>query len=325
MDQHNEDWSVAEDGSVRMEHHPLLPSVVLPAEWAAMMRVDELAGGISITGWHGHPRQALDVRATGPALFCVALLLEGRAAMALDGGPLLELEAGMAVIQTADRPVTGRFCVKGGAAIRLVDIRFTLQALADVGGRPLSSLQRDLLRDCSLPEAGALMGGLHAPPVMLRIASEILQCDFSGDLRCLYLRAKALETLAQLLQHLHCGSRGEVGTREQRQLEQARRLLEQRYAESWSIDRLAQAVGLNQKKLQAGFRVMAGRTVHAHLRELRLHAAATMLAEGVGVADTALAVGFSNLSHFSKSFRQTYGVTPSQWRQHLPPHARLLP
>lgn len=324
MDQHHGGWSVAEDGSISMEHHPLLPRVVLPAEWADMMKVDELAGGISVTSWHGHPHQPLDVIATGPALFCVALLLEGRAAMALDGGPLLELEAGMAVIQTADRPVTGRFCVAGSAAIRLVDIRFTHQALAELGGRPLSSLQRDLLRDCSLPKVGALMGGLQAPPVLLRIATEILQCDLSGDLRSLYLRSKALETLALLHQHLRCGIRGQVGTREQRQLEKARQLLEQRYAESWSIDRLAQEVGLNQKKLQAGFRVLVGRTVHAHLRELRLHAAATMLAEGMGVADTAMAVGFSNLSHFSKSFRQKHGVTPNLWRQHAPTGARRL-
>ncbi|WP_288408759.1 AraC family transcriptional regulator [uncultured Herbaspirillum sp.] len=318
MDQHKPNWSIAKDGSLSLQHHPLLPSVVLPAEWAAMMRIDELAGGISITGWSGHPRQPLDVRATGNALFCIAILLEGQAAMALDGGPLLELAAGMAVIQTADRPVTGRFSAPGGTAIRLVDIRFTPQALTALGGRPLSSLQRDLLRDCSVPEAAALMGGFHAPPVLRRIATEIVQCDFGGDLRPLYLRAKALEMLAQLLQHLRSGSRGEVGTRQQRQLEQARRLLEQRYAEAWSIDRLAQTVGLNPKKLQAGFRAMAGRTVHAHLRELRLRAAAAMLAEGMGVADTALAVGFSNLSHFSKSFRQMHGVTPSQWQQHPP-------
>lgn len=318
MDLHSGTLSIADDGSMRLREHQLLPSVALPAEWARMMWVDDLSGGITISGWSGHPREALDVVAQGPALFCIGILLEGQAAMAVDGGPLLQLNSGMTVIQTADRPVTGRFCMQGGAAIRLVDIRFTPQALADAGGRPLLTLQRDFLQDCSLPAAGTLMGGLAAPPALLRIGAEILQCDFDGDLRILYLRAKALEALAQMLQHLRHGGSGEVGARERRQLEQARQLLERRYEEEWSIERLAQTVGLNEKKLQAGFRAMAGRTVHAHLRDVRLNAAAALLANGMGVADSAHAVGFSNLSHFSKSFREMHGVAPRQWRQRAP-------
>lgn len=314
MDLYSGTLHIDKDGGLRLREHQLLPSVAIPAEWAAMMRVDDLAGGITLSSWCGHPTQALDVQAHGPALFCIGILLEGEASMAVHGGPLLQLQSGMAVLQTAERPVAGRFFMRGGSPIRLVDIRFTPQALRDVGGQPLLTLQRDFLQDCSLPTAGTLMAGMVAPPSLLRLGVEIQQCDFAdGDLRRLYLRAKAMEALALVLQYLGSGSRGEIGTRERRQLEQARALLEQRYEEEWSIERLAHTVGLNEKKLQAGFRAMAGRTVHAHLRDIRLHAAARLLASGMSVADTAHAVGFSNLSHFSKSFRQIHGLAPREW------------
>jgi transcriptional regulator GlxA family with amidase domain len=77
--------------------------------------------------------------------------------------------------------------------------------------------------------------------------------------------------------------------------------------------RLAREVGLSEKKLKAGFRQVAGRSVHAYLREVRLEAAASMLEAGYSVTETALATGFANLSHFSKSFRQARGVAPRNW------------
>lgn len=319
MELHSGTVEIGSDGSLQVREHALLPSVAIPPDWARIMRADDLPGGITISGWDGHPRQPLDVTAHGPAMFCIGILLEGDASMAVDGGPMLQLRSGMAVIQTGTRPVSGQFRMEGGAPIRLVDIRFTPQALMAAGGRPLMTLQREFLQDCSVPSAGALMGGLQAPPSLLRVAADILHCDFAdGDLRTLYLHAKALEALAVLLQHLRQARQGDVGARERRQLQQARQLLEERYEEDWNIARLAQTVGLNEKKLQAGFRALAGRTVHAHLREVRLGAAAAMLARGESVADAAHAAGFSNLSHFSKSFRDAMGVSPRDWQRHAP-------
>ena len=41
--------------------------------------------------------------------------------------------------------------------------------------------------------------------------------------------------------------------------------------------------------------------------------AADMLAKGASVTETAYAVGFSSLSHFSKVFRNAKGAAPKQW------------
>jgi AraC-like DNA-binding protein len=122
-----------------------------------------------------------------------------------------------------------------------------------------------------------------------------------------------LEALAVVLQTVQHAADTPVGPRERRQLAQARQLIDQRYDEAWTVARLARTVGLSEKKLKAGFRALAGHSVHAYLREVRLDAAASMLAAGHTVTEVALAVGYSNLSHFSKSFRDAHRVTPSQW------------
>ncbi|WP_333628202.1 AraC family transcriptional regulator, partial [Stenotrophomonas cyclobalanopsidis] len=106
-----------------------------------------------------------------------------------------------------------------------------------------------------------------------------------------------------------------VAARERQRVLQARALLDARFGEEWPLERLAREVGLGEKRLQAGFRALVGTSVHGHLREVRLQAAGRMLHGGHSVTDTALAVGFSSLSHFSKAFRTQMGCTPRAWKR----------
>lgn len=301
-------------GAMRVHGHRLLPSLELPPDWAHMLRLDDLDDGITIACWDGKPAQPLDTEARGPAMFCIGIFVDGHATMAVDGGPPLHVRPGMVAIQSSERPVSGRFSMEGGRPVRLVDIRFTPQGLLKAGGRPLLAQQRGLLHDCSVPQAGSQMGGMQAPPALLRLAQDVLGCTYADPtLRSLYLRARAMEALAIVLHSLAEQPAAMVSARERRQLAEARRLLDEHYAEDWTITRLARAVGLNEKKLQAGFRAMAGRSVHAHLRTLRLAAAARLLENGVAVGEAAHAAGFANLSHFSKTFREEMGVSPRHW------------
>lgn len=309
----------AEGDAIPVGAHPLLPEVALPADWARMARVHEVTQGITLTCWSGSPASDLEVSAKGPPMFCIGVLLEGRARMSLDGGPVLELRPGMAVVQTAARPASGRFAMRGGQSSRMVDIRFSHEGLQRAGGRPLVALQGRFLHDCSLTDAQWLMGGFPAPAALLRVASDILTCEFADEtVRKLYLQAKALEALAIALQTVGPAAPSASYAREKVRLLQARRLLDERFGEDWTIVRLAREVGLGEKKLQAGFRAMAGRSVHEHLREVRLAAAAALLADGVSVTEAAAATGFGSLSHFSKAFRAERGVLPSQWRDARP-------
>ncbi|WP_256977395.1 helix-turn-helix transcriptional regulator [Bordetella genomosp. 10] len=298
----------------RLHGHHLLPDVVLPGAWAGLAQFEDFDDDITLTAWRGRATEALDVQAEGPPMFCIAVFLEGRASMAIDGGPPLLAEPGMAVIQTGERRVRGSFRMAGGQDVQLVDIRYTPAGLLRAGGQPLVALQGDFLQDRSVPAAGSLLAGFPAPAALLRTARDILACPYRNrTVRQLYLRAKALEALAVVLQAVQQAGDAPVGARERRLLLQARRLIDERYGEDWTVERLARAVGLTEKKLKAGFRALAGHTVHAYLREVRLQAAACMLDEGHSATEAALAVGYSNLSHFSKSFREVNGMGPRHW------------
>jgi len=301
------------DGA-RLQGHHLLPDVVLPGSWARLAQFEDCDKDITLTAWRGTSVAPLDVQAEGPPMLCIAVFLAGRASMAIDGGPPLEAGPGMAVIQTGERPVRGRFCMAGGQAVQLVDIRYTLAGLRRAGGLPLVALQGDFLQDRSVPAAGSLLAGFPAPAPLLRTARDILACPYGNPaVRRLYLRAKALEALAVVLQAVQRAGDAPAGARERRQLALARRLIDERYEENWTVERLARTVGLSEKKLKAGFRALAGHTVHAYLREVRLAAAASMLDEGRSVTEAAMAVGYTNLSHFSKSFRAAHQMLPREW------------
>ncbi|QQM32879.1 AraC family transcriptional regulator (plasmid) [Martelella lutilitoris] len=65
--------------------------------------------------------------------------------------------------------------------------------------------------------------------------------------------------------------------------------------------------------LKEGFRLTIGKSIHAYLRTTRIEAAADLISAGASVTEAALAVGFENLSHFSKAFRAEKGVLPSRY------------
>jgi len=82
-----------------------------------------------------------------------------------------------------------------------------------------------------------------------------------------------------------------------------------------TIASLARRVGLNECSLKAAFRRLTGTTIAAYLREQRmLHARTLIEREGQSVQQAALAVGYSNPSHFAAAFRKVHGKAPSALR-----------
>ena len=56
--------------------------------------------------------------------------------------------------------------------------------------------------------------------------------------------------------------------------------------------------------------------INDYIRTLRLKKAATLLSERFGsVSDVAYEVGFTNLSYFSKCFKEHFGKTPSEYAE----------
>ncbi len=82
-----------------------------------------------------------------------------------------------------------------------------------------------------------------------------------------------------------------------------------------TVERIARAVGVGPRRLQAAFRSELGKSPREMLAEIRLenaHAVLLVPEAGTTVTDVALDSGFAHLGRFSAAYRQRYGESPSQ-------------
>ncbi len=85
--------------------------------------------------------------------------------------------------------------------------------------------------------------------------------------------------------------------------------------EDYNVDQLARDVGLSRTNLYAKLRNMLGISPADFMRNVRLKAAAQLLADtSLSVSEVAGRVGFATARNFSASFRKTFGVLPSEYR-----------
>jgi AraC-like DNA-binding protein len=66
-------------------------------------------------------------------------------------------------------------------------------------------------------------------------------------------------------------------------------------------------------QLHRKLKSITGKSPGDFLRSFRLERAKQMLASGLAVSEAAFNVGFSNLSNFSKLFKEHTGVLPSEF------------
>jgi AraC family transcriptional regulator len=98
-------------------------------------------------------------------------------------------------------------------------------------------------------------------------------------------------------------------------LERARKMIEARFAERLTLEEIAAAVEIHPVHLARAYRHHFRMTVGEHIRRLRIEFACREMAATLSpLAAIALAAGFADQSHFSRSFRQHTGLTPAEYR-----------
>lgn len=101
-------------------------------------------------------------------------------------------------------------------------------------------------------------------------------------------------------------------------VESARDVIARRFTENLSLSEVAREAESSVFHLARVFRARTGFSLHAYRNQLRLRAALERLAEpGVDLIDIALDLGFSSHSHFTDTFRRSFGNTPSVVRESL--------
>lgn len=82
----------------------------------------------------------------------------------------------------------------------------------------------------------------------------------------------------------------------------------------FSVEELANEVGLSRVHIHRKLKELTNQSASDFIRGIRLKQAAALLSKKkMGISEVAYAVGYTNLSHFSATFREQYGETPKDY------------
>lgn len=98
-------------------------------------------------------------------------------------------------------------------------------------------------------------------------------------------------------------------------LAHVRAMVERRFQEPLTLRELAEEAGVEPSRLAHAFRRHYGATVGERLRELRVRYAIQRIHSSAALNQIALDAGFSDQSHFTRTFRRATGMTPAAFRR----------
>lgn len=143
-----------------------------------------------------------------------------------------------------------------------------------------------------------------------KLYNEFRQPD---ELSALAIEGLVMELVAWLF-------RGNIGNSSEKQppcwLQQAEGLIHNRYAERLTLAEISRAVGVHPVHLARRFRKFYKCSIGEYVRRLRIEFAMEQISKTRrSLSELALAAGFSDQSHFSRTFRKLAGVTPRQFKE----------
>jgi AraC family transcriptional regulator len=149
-------------------------------------------------------------------------------------------------------------------------------------------------------------------PLAVRAYKEFRSKDVFSPLA---LEGLVLEILAGIARH-NVNDIAAIGRLPPRWLRQANDLLHERFAESLSLDEIAQAVEAHPAHLSRMFRRYYHSTIGEYLRVLRLQSACRILTtSALPLGEVALSCGYTEQSNFTTAFKRHTGLTPKEYRK----------
>lgn len=242
-----------------------------------------------------YSRKADDMRRAPNDDFLASLIVSGRGHLE-QGGRQAVQNVGDVVLYDTARPFTYEFPVGYRLILLKIPRKSLLCRLPD--GERLTSL---------VLSGRTAMGGL-ASTMMQHVAS--LDSKLS-DCALAKVSSSLVDILTAAFDDELKGQRGMID-RHGRILERAKDYLQANLCDSdLSIEHVANALGVSTRTLNRIF-AADGTTATRWLWQKRLEASHTVLSEGRAhhVGEVAIACGFSDFSHFSRSFKRAFGTAP---------------
>ncbi|WP_281890655.1 AraC family transcriptional regulator [Paenibacillus sp. YYML68] len=98
--------------------------------------------------------------------------------------------------------------------------------------------------------------------------------------------------------------------------EQTRAYITNHYAEELRVADIAKHIGFSNNYVGHMFKQRYGCTISRYIQEVRIGKAKQFMAyTEITLKEMALQIGFKNIHHFNRVFKQLEGISPGQWKQ----------
>ncbi|WP_242083783.1 helix-turn-helix transcriptional regulator [Aestuariivivens sediminis] len=155
-------------------------------------------------------------------------------------------------------------------------------------------------------------------PSMAIVLNQLINFNLNLSIKSLYFKGKAYELLSLYF------NRSEDANIEQCpflvdetnviKIRKAKDIIVARMAEPPTLQELSDEIGLNLKKLKAGFKQIYGDSVFSFLFDYKMEVARKLLESGENnVNEVGHKIGYSTASHFIAAFKKKYGTTPKKY------------
>ena len=159
---------------------------------------------------------------------------------------------------------------------------------------------------------------------MYRVLSEIDSSEKFREFSGVFIEGKMIELIALVLYGIsyHMSEskpRKNVASltaslTDRQRLESLRQRIQLNPSEDYHASELAAGLSMSESKLTRLFRSLYGISFHRYVQEQRLERAATLIAQGgVNISEAAQKSGYTNMSWFSKEFKEKFGISPKKF------------
>lgn len=213
-----------------------------------------------------------------------------------------------AIIFLADDSIMMK--VKAGKELEIVDVQIDLDFIGKY--LPLKQAQINQLSVAIPDDLGSF--NLSVSPQMLSTLYDLLQCEFAGYLKRLYIQAKVMELL--ILQLVQYDEHDRIGHNKLKRadidkMQLVHDLIAANPERAYTLASLARAAGTNEHYLKTHFKLLFGKTVFNYLISIRMERARELLLSGdKKISDIANAVGYRYSTHFTQAFKKHFGYLP---------------
>lgn len=249
-------------------------------------------------------------------VFCA--WIEGRSTISAgDGLADEELAHGFCTFYGLQSGEAVRTVYEPNRPLRWVSIFLRRDRIKDVLGLDAEALP-EIFRDYILHRTPTGLRHVPLGNVSSIAATQAFECPYQGELRRLYLTAKAIEIVCAVIQSYAEDNDADGQVLRRADIEKvklAKQVIEENLDEPLSVSELAAAVGMTIKKLQYGFQVLYRGSVGQVYKQVRLSKAMVLVSKSdKSMIDIAIECGYECPGSFTRAFKLAFGSCPTLMR-----------